>query len=236
MQTYYPSLDAIHQQTLQLELEQCQHCQQTHQLVSHGFIRKKRNCADRQAVGKRVFCSNRHQRTGCGRTMQLYLDSTLRYLHHAGSAVVAFVLLLLAGIPIGLAYMQATGKDTPRHAYRADKHLPQPVPSAIAGATAADDDRRNPRPIPPPPRLTPLPIGLNLRRAAEALQAASLPNVSSAIATPILLTPAGAKQPCISAIAIVRSHAQALTFLHSATATVLRSRRFRAARIALPPS
>ena len=118
MQTYYPSLQAIHQQTQQLELEQCQHCQQTQQLVSHGFIRKKRNCGDPQALGKRVFCSNRHHRTGCGRTMQLYLDSTLRYLHHAGSAVVAFVLSLLAGISIGLAYMQATGADTPRHAYR----------------------------------------------------------------------------------------------------------------------
>jgi hypothetical protein len=118
MQTYYPSLQAIHQQTLQLKLEQCKHCQQTQQLVSHGFIRKKRNCGDPQAVGKRVFCSNRHHRTGCGRTMQLYLDSTLRYLHHAGSAVVAFVLSLLAGFSIALAYLQATGTDTPRHAYR----------------------------------------------------------------------------------------------------------------------
>ena len=118
MKTYYSNLDAIHQQTLQLQLEQCKHCQQTQQLVSHGFIRKKRLGGDPHPVGKRVFCSNRYSRTGCGRTMQLYLDSTLRYLHHAGSAVVAFVLSLLAGISIGLAYMQATGKDTPRHAYR----------------------------------------------------------------------------------------------------------------------
>lgn len=118
MQTYYPSLQAIHQQTLQLELEQCQHCRQTHQLVSHGFIRKKRNAGDPQAVGKRVFCSNRLRRTGCGRTMQLYLDATLRYLHHAGSAVVAFVLSLLAGVSTAVAYMHATGADTPRHAYR----------------------------------------------------------------------------------------------------------------------
>jgi hypothetical protein len=119
MQIYYPSLQAIHQQTLQLELEPCKHCQQTHQLVSHGFIRKKRSGGgDPQAVGKRVFCSNRHQRTGCGRTMQLYLDGTLRYVHHAGSAVVAFVLALLTGVSIGLAYMQVTGAHSPRHAYR----------------------------------------------------------------------------------------------------------------------
>ncbi len=118
MKTYYSNLHAIHQQTLQLQLEQCKHCRQTQQLVSHGFIRKKRVGGDPQAIGKRVFCSNRHSRTGCGRTMQLYLDSTVRYLHHVGSAVVAFVLALLAGISIGLAYMQARGALTPRHAYR----------------------------------------------------------------------------------------------------------------------
>lgn len=118
MQTYYSNLDAIHQQTQQLELEQCQHCQQTHQLVSHGFIRKKQVGGDPHPVGKRVFCSNRHSRTGCGRTMQLYLDSTLRHMHHAGSALAAFVLSLLAGISIAHAYLQATGTDNPRHAYR----------------------------------------------------------------------------------------------------------------------
>jgi len=118
MQTYYHSLQAIHQQTLQLQLEQCRHCRQTHQLVSHGFVRKKRVGGEHQALGKRVWCSNRHRRTGCGRTMQLYLDSSLRYLHYAGSVVVAFALLLLAGLGIAQAYMQATGAHTPRHAWR----------------------------------------------------------------------------------------------------------------------
>lgn len=118
MQIYYPSLQAIQQQTLQLKSEQCVHCGKAHQLVSHGFIRKKLAGGDPQAVGKRVFCSNRHQRTGCGHTTQLYLDSTLRHVHHAGSAVVAFVLLLLAGISIALAYTQATKAQSPRHAYR----------------------------------------------------------------------------------------------------------------------
>lgn len=118
MQTYYPSLQAIHQQTQQLDLKQCRHCQQTQQLVSHGFVRKKRLQEDPQMVGKRVYCSNRHGRTGCGRTMQLYLDSALRHAHHAGCAVVAFVLFVLAGVSIALAYMQATAAHSPRHAYR----------------------------------------------------------------------------------------------------------------------
>jgi len=119
MQTYYPSLEAIHQQTMQLGGEQCKHCGHAHQLISHGFIRKKLALGQEpQSVGKRVFCSNRHHRTGCGRTMQLYLDSTVRYMHYAGAAVVIFVLLLLTGASITRAYTQVTNAQTPRHAYR----------------------------------------------------------------------------------------------------------------------
>ncbi|MDF0606909.1 hypothetical protein HZU77_014835 [Neisseriaceae bacterium TC5R-5] len=118
MQIYYPSFLAIEQQTRQLDHAQCAHCQQTNQLISHGFIRKKRLSAEPQAVGKRVFCSNRNRRTGCGRTMQLYLDSTIRYLHHAGSRVAALVLSLIAGATIQQAYYQATRTSSPRHADR----------------------------------------------------------------------------------------------------------------------
>jgi hypothetical protein len=118
MQIYYPNLQAIEQQTMQLDRARCAHCLQEHQLVSHGFIRKKQAGAEPEAVGKRVFCSNRKRRTGCGRTMQLYLDATVRYLHHAGSAVVAFMLSLIAGVSIHQAYTGATGAATGRHAYR----------------------------------------------------------------------------------------------------------------------
>jgi len=118
MQTYYPSLEAIEDQTRQLDNEQCAHCWQTRQLVSHGFVRKKRVGGAPEAVGKRVFCSNRNQRTGCGRTVQLYLDSTLRYLHYAGCCVVALLLWLGKGMTLQCAYHHATGAVTPRNAYR----------------------------------------------------------------------------------------------------------------------
>lgn len=118
MQTYYPSFEAIEQQTQQLDNEQCAHCWQTQQLVSHGFVRKKRVGGAPEAVGKRVFCSNRNQRTGCGRTVQLYLDSKVRYLHYAGCCVVALLLWLSKGTTVQRAYHHATGAATPRNAYR----------------------------------------------------------------------------------------------------------------------
>ena len=56
--------------------------------------------AEPEAKGKRVVCSRRYSHTGCGRTMQLYLDSTVRYLHYASWQVVAFVLALMAGMTV----------------------------------------------------------------------------------------------------------------------------------------
>ncbi len=118
MQTYYSSLQAIEQQTKQLALAQCAHCHQSQHLVSHGFIRKKQHGAAPIEVGKRVYCSNRYRHTGCGRTMQLYLDVTVRYLHYAGSALVAFILSLINGASIDRAYFEATGCASARKAYR----------------------------------------------------------------------------------------------------------------------
>ncbi len=118
MQRYYPSLQAIEQQSRQLDDASCIHCQRTQQLVSHGFIYKKQTGSAPAAVGKRVWCSNRNRRTGCGRTMRLYLDSTVRHLHYTGQQVVAFLLALMAGMTVQCAYCQATGATEARHAWR----------------------------------------------------------------------------------------------------------------------
>lgn len=118
MQTYYSNLEKIHQQTMQLEYELCISCGESH-LVSHGYIYKKDSSTTEPVpVGKRVICSKRYGRTGCGRTMQLYLDSRVRYLHYAGCCVVAFVCWLMAGITISEAYQDVTGTEDPRNAYR----------------------------------------------------------------------------------------------------------------------
>ena len=174
MQTYYPSLESIHQKTLQLEPEQCPHCRQTRQLVSHGFIRKKRVGRDPQAVGKRVFCSNRRHRTGCGRTLQLYLDSTLRHFHRTGLHPSH-----RHGHPSPCLSMVASPGRT-------NQFLPQPVPSAAVGR-AGIYGATSP--------IAPQPVGFNLFGAAGALWPAAVPGLSSAIATPLLLTPSMPSSP-----------------------------------------
>lgn len=118
MQIYFADLQAIERHTMQLDAEHCPHCHQARQLVSHGYVHKKRVRAEPERIGKRVFCSNRNQHTGCGRTLRLYLDATIRYLHHGADQVSAFILALLTGASIVNAYRMATGADTPRHGYR----------------------------------------------------------------------------------------------------------------------
>lgn len=119
MQIYYANLDAISQTTMQLDQVLCLHCGKAGQLVSHGFVYKKQAVAtEPMAIGKRVLCAQRHQRSGCGRTVQLMLATMLRYLHVIGSVVVTFMSHLAQGLSIARAYEQSTGTLDSRHAYR----------------------------------------------------------------------------------------------------------------------
>jgi hypothetical protein len=126
IQIYHPDLSSLEQQTRQLSNEQCRHCKQSRQLVSHGYVYKKRSKAQPAPFGKRVWCSNRNHRTGCGRTTQLYVSSIVRYLKYAGHCVVMFMLSRLAGFNIQNAYRRATGTADGRNAYRwVDKLMAQ---------------------------------------------------------------------------------------------------------------
>ncbi|WP_198263018.1 hypothetical protein [sulfur-oxidizing endosymbiont of Gigantopelta aegis] len=64
---FFNTLQAMHQFTLSLDTHsdtlECQHCLKKDQFVSHGFIYKKQHQNDKQAIGKRIFCSNRHTHT-----------------------------------------------------------------------------------------------------------------------------------------------------------------------------
>ncbi len=119
---FFNTLQSMHQFTLSLDAHsdklQCQHCFKNDQFVSHGFIYKKRHQSDKQAVGKRIFCSNRFNRTGCGSTWQLYLSQEIPFLHYSTLELFAFLCSLMASLSIQSAYEQATGTEDPRNAYR----------------------------------------------------------------------------------------------------------------------
>lgn len=78
-------------------------------------------CADgAQVAGKRIICSNRYGKRGCGRTRQLYLADVIPKRQYRLSVVIAFMKALLRGMLMEQAYLNAINAcaKEARHAWR----------------------------------------------------------------------------------------------------------------------
>ena len=122
MKRFFTDYDSINQFSLSLDYHQdkleCVHCLKSDQFVSHGNIYKQRTSASAEKVGKRLFCSNRSSRNGCGRTYQLYIENEVPSCRYGASQLFVFIVALLANIHICEAYYQATGQLETRNAWR----------------------------------------------------------------------------------------------------------------------
>jgi hypothetical protein len=122
MQRFFSSLSSLQAFTHSLSSlpgdNACRHCSKDDQWVSHGFVRKVRRGRVIATVGKRVFCSNRDSRQGCGRTQQLYLSSGIPNMHYSTLQVALFVTQLLAGCTVEDAYCEAVDNADARQAWR----------------------------------------------------------------------------------------------------------------------
>jgi hypothetical protein len=122
MKRFYADFDTINAFTLSLDFHQneleCVHCSKHDQFVSHGIIVKQRSSTLTEKVGKRIFCSNRYGRTGCGRTFQLYVANEIPHFRYGAAHLFVFISSLLANMNIFDAYYQATGQTETRNAWR----------------------------------------------------------------------------------------------------------------------
>lgn len=122
MPTYFNSIDTLHHFTMNLDCHQhelqCHCCAKNNQFVSHGFVYRQLSSTKNVIVGKRIFCANRHGKTGCGTTHQLYLSTIIPSLHYSTEHLLLFLQSLIALCTIQDAYEIATGTTDPRNAYR----------------------------------------------------------------------------------------------------------------------
>lgn len=127
MKRFYPDFESIHAFTVDLDYHQdelaCAHCFKHDQFVSHGIIYKQRSSTLAEKVGKRLFCSNRYGRSGCGRTVQLYIAAEVPGCRYGTSQLFLFITALIENVTIHEAYHHATGQPEPRHAWRWLKRL-----------------------------------------------------------------------------------------------------------------
>lgn len=122
MPKFYEDFDSLQQVTLNLEFYidvfTCLFCLKSDQFVSHGFIFHRMDGEIVAITGKRLLCCNRRGRSGCGRTLTLYLQEKLPNYVYTGAHINVFFLMLLAEQSIPKAYQIATGCYEPRNAYR----------------------------------------------------------------------------------------------------------------------
>lgn len=121
MQRFFNSFESIQQFTLSLDFHQdqleCQFCLKPDQFVSHGIVYKQHSIDTKEPVGKRILCSNRYGRSGCGRTFQLYVASIIPSLHYGAAHLMAFISGLFSGFSVEQAYSSATQSADTRNAW-----------------------------------------------------------------------------------------------------------------------
>lgn len=124
MQTFFSSMASLEHFTHSLGTitpdNACESCSQNDQWVSHGYVYRQQTMAQRHAVGKRILCSQRHGKDGCGRTRQLYLGDIIPKRRHCMHTLATFVFLLCKGLTVTQAYREAREDPyrDPRHAWR----------------------------------------------------------------------------------------------------------------------
>lgn len=118
---YFDSIELLHHYSLEvgrsIQDVVCQVCRSSRAWVSHGFVYKKARGGEKEQVGKRVLCSNRGQRQGCGHTERLYVSERTPRLHYSVTCVFVFMSALVS-MSIAQAYFKATGCSSDRNAYR----------------------------------------------------------------------------------------------------------------------
>jgi hypothetical protein len=76
----------------------CPHCKSIGRLVRHGFLRGYDESSPREKVVRawRIFCSNRNNRKGCGRTFSVWIADKIRRLSLSAGALWTFLQSVVA--------------------------------------------------------------------------------------------------------------------------------------------
>jgi hypothetical protein len=81
-----------------LKLTPCPHCRTVGTLIRHGVLTGFDDGSPRRTIrARRIFCSNRHRRCGCGRTISVWYADKIRRLSLVARTVWAFLKRAVAG-------------------------------------------------------------------------------------------------------------------------------------------
>lgn len=152
----------------------CPHCRVVGALIRHGVLAGYDDTSQGQIVrARRLYCSNRHARPGCGRTVSVWLATTLRRLSLTSSTLLRFLQQAATGTiaAAGRAAAAVRSERTWQRLWHRFDRAQSRLRTALAGL------------CPPPPPTTPPPTP-GQRPAAHVLAhlAAAFPAVLCPIA------------------------------------------------------
>lgn len=83
----------------------CPGCRKIGTLNRHGFLRRATPKKQSDTIkARRIFCSNRFNRNGCGKTFSVYLSMCFKSLQITAKSAWLFLLSILEGMSIEKAY------------------------------------------------------------------------------------------------------------------------------------
>jgi hypothetical protein len=93
---------------LGIGLWSCPHCGKSGTLIGHGYLRGySERGQGREVRGRRVFCSNRHRRVGCGRTFSVKLSTVFSGFVVRTLTLFCFATVVLGGLTRRAAWLSA---------------------------------------------------------------------------------------------------------------------------------
>ncbi len=96
---FYRSAEEWNAIAERLKQTPCPHCKVVGTLIRHGFLYGFDDTSPqrRRLRARRIFCSNRHARRGCGRTFSVWLADKIRRLGLTTGALLRFLQRAAAG-------------------------------------------------------------------------------------------------------------------------------------------
>jgi hypothetical protein len=158
---FYRNAEQWHTLAERLKLTPCPHCKVVGTLIRHGCLHgfDENNRQQKTVRARRVFCSNRNARPGCGRTFSVWGADKIRRLSLTTRGLWRFLIGAVAGSVLAACravHYQLSHRTLQRIWKRFDQGQCK-IRTALSALSA------------PPQRLVPLPAKSSHRPAAQVL-------------------------------------------------------------------